>query len=236
PAIRVRGAESGDPAPGAAGAVVEVVTDDMPFLVESVLAAVSRAGGEASRPIHPIVVVRRAPDGKLAEVLADADPADPPAGTIVESWIHVDLGARAPAGLADVLPAGAADEDETDPADVGRLLRWFADGHLTFLGYRYQPAAGSAADGGPGLGLMRHESGLAAKFSPGVAPAGTEPELLLITRATVPSPLRPAHPYYLALRDTDEHGALRGEHRFIGTLTVLAQHESVLDIPLVERR
>nr|WP_308258036.1 NAD-glutamate dehydrogenase [Pseudonocardia lacus] len=262
PAIRVRPAESGDPAAG--GAVVEVVTDDMPFLVESVLAAVSRAGGDASRLIHPIVVVRRDAGGKLAEVLADADPAEPPDGTIVESWIHVDLGARAPAGLADLLrqalsdvrdvvddsgamvrrareladamPAGAVGEDETSPADVGRLLHWLADGHLTFLGYRYQPAGESTGETHAALGLLRRDSGRAAKFAPGVAPAGAEPELLLITRATVPSPLRPAHPYYLALRDTDEHGVLRGEHRFIGTLTVLAQHESVLDIPLVERR
>ena len=75
----------------------------MPYLVESVLAAVRRAGGEARRVIHPIVVVERTPDGELQAVLPDADPAAPPPGAIAESWIHVDLGGAAPSGLhADV--------------------------------------------------------------------------------------------------------------------------------------
>ena len=75
----------------------------MPYLVESVLAAVRRAGGEVRRVIHPIVVVERADDGELRAVLPDADPVAPPPGAIAESWIHVDLGRRVPAGLeADV--------------------------------------------------------------------------------------------------------------------------------------
>src|SRR5689334_14389090 len=57
-----------DGAPDGPGAVVEIVTDDMPYLVESVLAAVRRAGGEARRVIHPIVVVERAADGELRAV------------------------------------------------------------------------------------------------------------------------------------------------------------------------
>jgi len=86
-----------DGAPEGSGAVLEIVTDDMPYLVESVLAAVRRAGGEARRVIHPIVVVERAADGELRAVLPDADPVAPPPGAITESWIHVDLGRRVPA-------------------------------------------------------------------------------------------------------------------------------------------
>ena len=97
--IRLRDETAGEQA----GAVLEIVTDDMPYLVESVLAAVRRAGGEARRVIHPIVVVERTPDGELQAVLPDADPAAPPPGAIAESWIHVDLGGAAPSGLhADV--------------------------------------------------------------------------------------------------------------------------------------
>ena len=108
--VRVRAAQDGqaddgqgpaEPGPDLApdSAVVEIVTDDMPFLVESVLAAVRRAGSEVRRVIHPIVVVRRTADGELRDVLAAADPADPPPGTIAESWIHLDLVGSAPAGL-----------------------------------------------------------------------------------------------------------------------------------------
>jgi glutamate dehydrogenase len=260
PLIRVREPEVA----GGANAVVEIVTDDMPSLVEAVQAAVARTGGGVRRLVHPIVVVRREPAGKLAEVLADADPAAPPPGTIVESWIHVDLDGRAPAGLGEQLASVLADvrdvvddsgsmvakalevaesmptqpvaPDGTSPADVGELLRWMAAGNFTFLGYRYQPAAGGRVEPEPGLGLLRRHVGLAAKFAPGTAPADAEPGLLLITRATVPSSLRPIHPYYVAVRSTNAEGRLVAEHRFVGTLTVRAQHESVLDIPVMERR
>ena len=67
------------------------VTDDMPFLVAALLAAITRAGGEVRRVLHPIVVVRRAPDGKLAEVLTRADPDAPPPDTLAESWTRLEL-------------------------------------------------------------------------------------------------------------------------------------------------
>jgi glutamate dehydrogenase len=197
--IRIR-----DEAGESGGAVLEIITDDMPYLVESVLAAVRRTGGEARRIIHPIVVVERTPDGELRAVLPDGDPTAPPPGTIVESWIHVDLGGRVPAGLqADVtevlhdvrevvrdgpamarqaraladrlLADGLLDADRTaEPStanraeDVANLLRWLADGHFTFLGHRYLTTAadGELTPEGPGLGVMRRDSGVAAALTP----------------------------------------------------------------------
>ena len=73
------------------GPIVEVITDDMPFLVAALLAAVMRAGGEVRRVLHPIVVVRRDQDGKLADVLTQADPDAPPAGALAESWMRIEL-------------------------------------------------------------------------------------------------------------------------------------------------
>ena len=54
PLIQVRDPEPEDGVRdgAAAGTVVEIVTDDMPFLVESVLAGVARAGGDV-RARHP---------------------------------------------------------------------------------------------------------------------------------------------------------------------------------------
>ena len=49
--------------------VVEVVTDDMPFLVDSVTNELSRQGRGIHVVIHPQVVVRRDVTGKLIEVL-----------------------------------------------------------------------------------------------------------------------------------------------------------------------
>jgi glutamate dehydrogenase len=74
---------------GTSGTVVEIVTDDMPYLVESVLSALGRAGIATHRVLHPIVVVRRTPAGELTEVLTDANPADLPPGAQAESWMHL---------------------------------------------------------------------------------------------------------------------------------------------------
>ncbi|MFJ9621479.1 NAD-glutamate dehydrogenase [Streptomyces sp. NPDC101181] len=93
--------------------VVEVVTDDMPFLVDSVTNELSRQGRGIHVVIHPQVTVRRDVTGKLVEVLSGgprAPKAFPaPEGTrdaqeqprnhgpelphdaLVESWIHVEI-------------------------------------------------------------------------------------------------------------------------------------------------
>ncbi|MFF2845416.1 NAD-glutamate dehydrogenase [Streptomyces sp. NPDC058001] len=76
--------------------VVEVVTDDMPFLVDSVTNELSRQGRGIHVVIHPQVVVRRDLTGKLLEVLpvergAALRKQDLPHDALVESWIHVEI-------------------------------------------------------------------------------------------------------------------------------------------------
>ncbi|MFC5995206.1 NAD-glutamate dehydrogenase [Pseudonocardia hispaniensis] len=247
--------------------VVEIVTDDMPYLVDSVLAAIGRTGGDVRRLVHPIVVVRRTVTGELREVLADADPAEPPAGALVESWMHLDLGplgrttlleqelrqvlqdvrdvvedtdrmvhrARA---LADELCVGPRTEESLAVAD---LLRWLADDHVTFLGYRHYTLR-DGTDGqlcpelASGLGVLRRDTLATRTLAPDTSGA-TARDLVLFTRArAVSRVLRPAHPYYVAVRTVDEQGRLTGEHRFVGMLTVAAQQANILDIPVVARR
>ncbi|MFD6531607.1 NAD-glutamate dehydrogenase [Streptomyces sp. NPDC060184] len=88
--------------------VVEVVTDDMPFLVDSVTNELSRQNRSIHLVIHPQVLVRRDLTGKLLEVLTDGPgvPRAPqgkgredsgtagaalPHDVLVESWIHVEI-------------------------------------------------------------------------------------------------------------------------------------------------
>ncbi|MFJ4575844.1 NAD-glutamate dehydrogenase [Streptomyces sp. NPDC088846] len=87
--------------------VVEVVTDDMPFLVDSVTNELSRQGRGIHAVIHPQVVVRRDVTGKLIEVLAEGNgtqastqdrkdgkkggTTELPHDALVESWIHVEI-------------------------------------------------------------------------------------------------------------------------------------------------
>ncbi|MFD7206209.1 NAD-glutamate dehydrogenase [Streptomyces sp. NPDC059893] len=70
--------------------VVEVVTDDMPFLVDSVTNELSRQGRGIHVVIHPQVTVRRDLTGKLQEVLPAGSAADSH-DMLTESWIHVEI-------------------------------------------------------------------------------------------------------------------------------------------------
>ncbi|MFF7549167.1 NAD-glutamate dehydrogenase [Streptomyces canus] len=71
--------------------VVEVVTDDMPFLVDSVTNELTRQGRGIHVVIHPQVVVRRDLTGKLIEVLTVPPVGDLPHDAHTESWIHVEI-------------------------------------------------------------------------------------------------------------------------------------------------
>ncbi|MER7919868.1 MULTISPECIES: NAD-glutamate dehydrogenase [unclassified Streptomyces] len=72
--------------------VVEVVTDDMPFLVDSVTNELTRGGRGIHVVIHPQFVVRRDLTGKLLEILPTPAPsAELPHDAHVESWIHVEI-------------------------------------------------------------------------------------------------------------------------------------------------
>ncbi|MFI5685617.1 NAD-glutamate dehydrogenase [Streptomyces sp. NPDC051636] len=118
--------------------VVEVVTDDMPFLVDSVTNELTRQGRGIHVVIHPQFVVRRDLTGKLLEVL----PTQPAVGELphdahVESWIHVEI------------------DRETDRADLKQitsdLLRVLSDVRETVEDWeKMRDAALRIAEGLPG--------------------------------------------------------------------------------------
>ncbi|MEO8506732.1 MAG: NAD-glutamate dehydrogenase [Betaproteobacteria bacterium] len=143
--------------------IVEIVNDDMPFLVDSVTMEVNRHGLTLHLIIHPLISVTRAADGTLAGVAA-AGAGD----ARRESFIHVEVDRKSGAAaleelarniervLSDVRFAVAdwGPMRETVLAIVGELeqrpppiaapeldegrefLRWLADNHFTLLGYR----------------------------------------------------------------------------------------------------
>jgi glutamate dehydrogenase len=72
--------------------VVEVVTDDMPFLVDSVTMELNAQGRSVHLVIHPQLLVRRTITGELVEVIDDESYAvgeEPDVRR--ESWIHVEV-------------------------------------------------------------------------------------------------------------------------------------------------
>ena len=79
---------------------VEIVTDDMPFLIDSIGMELNRHGFGVHLIIHPVIQVRRDGEGNLLEVLPHGAEAD---GTLAESVIHAEV-AR-----------------QTDPAELEQL-------------------------------------------------------------------------------------------------------------------
>lgn len=72
----------------ALGATVQIVTDDMPLLVEAVLALLARVEVSAGVLVHPVLAAHRTADGVLEELGTDVVAATPGAA---ESWMHLQL-------------------------------------------------------------------------------------------------------------------------------------------------
>ncbi|MGS0684405.1 NAD-glutamate dehydrogenase [Nakamurella sp. GG22] len=69
--------------------VINIVTDDMPSLVDSVIGALTIKNVTVHRVLHPILISRRGPDGVLQEVAGESGRAAESASTFRESWMHV---------------------------------------------------------------------------------------------------------------------------------------------------
>ena len=70
--------------------VIEVVTDDMPFLVDSVTGALTMMDRPVHLVVHPQIAVVRDFTGTLMTTI-DAESDDLPADAIVESWMHIEI-------------------------------------------------------------------------------------------------------------------------------------------------
>ncbi len=85
-------------------AVVRIITDDMPFLVDSVTAEVVRQGIELRHVVHPIVVVRRGVTGRIQAFCDSADAGSCGPDALSESWMAVVLdGPLDDEGTADLV-------------------------------------------------------------------------------------------------------------------------------------
>jgi glutamate dehydrogenase len=93
--------------------VVEVVTDDMPFLVDSVVMELTRQQRDVHLVVHPQFDVTRDVTGELESVACPDNPVDPPVEPAVrESWMHVEISR-----------IGHEEDVDAIAADVQRVLR-----------------------------------------------------------------------------------------------------------------
>jgi glutamate dehydrogenase len=74
-----------------ARSMVMLVTDDMPFLVDSVTAEVVRQGFRLEHVVHPVLVIRRDLAGRIRAFCDSADPGACGRDALAESWMAVVL-------------------------------------------------------------------------------------------------------------------------------------------------
>ena len=142
---------------------IEMVNDDMPFLVNSITAAVNRHELSVHITVHPIIRVRRDSKGQLQSVCkagsSDGQPesyirlaidreVDPKQLRSLESDLRTvlsdirlavrDWGKMRQRMLEaiDSLDAGPRRADQTLRDESRAFLQWLVDDHFTFLGYR----------------------------------------------------------------------------------------------------
>ena len=145
---------------------VEIVTDDMPFLIDSVGMELNRRGYGVHLIVHPVMHVRRDADGVLLEVLPPH--SDDIEGSVAESVIHAEVDHQSDPERLEALQGDlqrviaevravvedwhamsaravelAAELDQAptplDPSEVAEaqaFLTWLAAHNFTFLGFR----------------------------------------------------------------------------------------------------
>jgi glutamate dehydrogenase len=151
--------------------------------------------------------------------------------------------------LADgvLAPEGEGGGGADAPGEIAKLLRWLAEGHFTFLGYReYDLETGNdgllqlTAVPGTGLGILRHDRqgpGSFATLPPEVRARALDPQRLIVTKANSRSTVhRPSYLDYVAVKRLGPAGEVVGEYRFLGLYTHAAFSGSIKAIPVLRRK
>ena len=264
--------------------VVEVVTDDMPFLVDSVTMELNEQNREVHMVVHPQILVRRDITGQLEEIFTgddqQVDRVDLEHDISRESWMHIEIGRESSAEqheeieralikvLQDVREAvedwpkmhqqalDIIDDLDSNPpplpaeevAEAQALLRWLADTHFTFLGYREYRLEDLDDDPdvddmalravpGTGFGILRSDQDMSASFGklpPLVRAKAREKTLLVLAKANSKATVhRPVYLDYVGVKTFDESGEVVGERRFLGLFSSAAYTESLTRIPVI---
>jgi len=146
--------------------IIEIINDDMPFLVDSVVLALSELGISVHLVIHPVMRVERDQGGHLMQLVEDGE--DRSGDGRAESMMHLQVDRqnypemlariekRILAALADVrravadwkpmlarahhiaseLPKTHAALSKEAQKEAQDFFEWLANDHFTFLGYR----------------------------------------------------------------------------------------------------
>jgi glutamate dehydrogenase len=224
--------------------VLLVVTDDAPFLVDTVRMVLDRNGLGIHLLVHPMLDVRRDDDGcivGLGESTGDGTP-------IVEAWTQVEID-RCDDAAADWLEAEVrAVVDDVHRVvsdfptmrsrlaafgDVDPLLSWLAAEHFVFLGaasYDLSASGELVVRDGSQLGQLRSDDQVDPPAVAEQSVAGTH-SFAFSRSDGVATIHRAARRTCISVADDD---GVR--HRFLGLLASSVYRQSVLSIPTIGDR
>ncbi len=172
--VRVFNPNAGEHGWGSRHTVIEIVNDDMPFLVDSASMEVNRQGLTLQLIVHPMFAVERDKNGQLTALA----PREEQPERARESFIHVEVDRLADPAARTALAAGlervlgdvraavndwkpmiaqlraVIEEIDSTTAPLPReevaedraFLQWLAEDHMLLLGYRRHDLASSDDD------------------------------------------------------------------------------------------
>ena len=252
--------------------MIAVSTDDMPFLVDSVSMAINQAGLATHAVIHPIFRIARDTGGNIQtfgseqseqgeaesimlfeiERLSSADEIESlrknsVAGVedvtaAVRDWPQMKAKMFA---IADELPTLNLPFDKDTMNEAQNFLKWIADDHFTFLGFREYRVVDEGGDevlkpiAETSLGIMRDGGhGMVARSLKDLAATSLDKSgsvgALILTKTNARSRVhRPGHMDYLSVLSFNAAGKPVVEQRFLGLLTSSAYMAPPRDVPLV---
>jgi len=255
--------------------VIEVVTDDAPFLVDSVGIAISQAGALLHTVIHPVYNVERDPGGHILNLGADGagkgkaesvmhievdrmtEPADlermerDVRGSLQDVTHCVNDWAAMRDKMLSIANEMARQQIPLAPegvAEAQEFLRWVANDHFTFLGYRqYRVVKAGGEDvlqavDESGLGILRQgERSVAPRSLKSLAardlPQSGAIDAVILTKTNARATVhRPGHMDYIGVLEFNDKGMPVVEHRFLGLYASGAYTRRPWDIPLVRQK
>ncbi|SDQ29188.1 glutamate dehydrogenase [Pseudoxanthomonas sp. CF125] len=247
--------------------VLQIVNDDMPFLVDSVSMALAEAGIGVHVLGHPLLRFTRDKAGKLTAVgegkpeslmLLEIDRQPAEQMPVIEARVRKVLGEVRSIvqdwsamrdkmlALAEELATRRMPVNDAGRREAQEFLRWAADDHFTFFGYREYRI--ERKDGerileatGGGLGLLRGKGQSTARNVKSLAahymPQSGSVDTLILTKTNARSSVhRPGNMDYIGVLEFDAKGNPVAEQRFIGLYTSSAYNRRPWEIPLVRER
>src|SRR5665213_83448 len=224
--------------------IIEMVNDDMPFLVDSINLALTERALTLHFLAHPVFEVTRGGGGALRSLAAQIERSMRDVRVACADWHKMQSVARETA--ADLSSLGAR-FDARDVGETRALLEWMENRHFTFLGYREYRLRGRKGHEAlepieaTGLGILRHGHKQPAStnrtLSADIRRQSRSHDLTLVTKANFQSTVhRPGYLDYVGVKRFDAKGRLIGERRFLGLWTSAAYNSNTREIPLLRHK